>query len=146
MNLLAPVSTIMTANPISVSPEDSLQTVNTIFDNHRIHHVPVVLADELVGIVSKSDLSFFKRGFLDDEYNRLAEDLRLNSYKVKNIMTTGLGKLDKDDRINVVLDVFAKNLFHALLVVDGKKLLGIVTTHDIIKQLADDNRVVNSYK
>jgi CBS domain-containing protein len=146
MNLLAAVSTIMTTDPIFVSPEDSLQTVNSIFEKHKVHHVPVVLANELVGMISKSDLSFFKRGFLDDEYNKLAEDLRLNSYKVKNIMTTGLAKLDKDDRINLALDIFAKNLFHALLVVDGKKLLGIVTTHDIIRLLAKDNMVSNTYK
>lgn len=146
MNLLAPVSTIMTPDPIFVSPEDSLQTVNAIFDKYKVHHVPVVLADELVGMVSKSDLSFFKRGFLDSEYNKFAEDVRLNSYKVKNIMTTGLAKLDQNDRINLALDIFAKNLFHALLVVDGKKLLGIITTHDIIKKLAKDNMVENSYK
>ena len=145
MNLLAPVSSIMTKDPIFVSPEDTLVSINQIFEKHSFHHIPVVENGELVGMISKSDLSFFKRGFNDEEYNKTVEDVRLNTHKVKSIMVKGLGKLDPNDRINVALDIFTKNVFHALPIVEGNKLVGIITTHDIIKRLAEDNSVVNTY-
>jgi acetoin utilization protein AcuB len=99
----------------------------------------------LIGIVSKSDLNLFKRGFFkSNEQSRL--DLhRLKSYRVADIMTTGVATLEPDDKINVALDVFSENLFHSIPVVQDGVLLGMVTTYDIIKRLADDKGAVNKY-
>jgi CBS domain-containing protein len=146
MNLLSPVSTIMTHNPITVSPEDSLTLVQEIFTNHRIHHIPVISGDKLVGIVSINDFSFFKRGFggIDEDNNQLIL-IKLNNHKVSDIMINKLGKLEVDDRIEIAIDIFAKNIFHALPVLDNGRLVGIVTTHDIIKSIAIDNQVVKEY-
>jgi acetoin utilization protein AcuB len=58
MNLLAPITSIMTKNPITISPNDSLQTAQEIFDQHKIHHIPVVYEGILVGMLSKLDFSF----------------------------------------------------------------------------------------
>ena len=146
MNLLAPVSTIMTKNPITIEPEDTLQTAQEIFDKFHIHRIPVVYEGELVGMLRKSDFSFFKRGFNDDAFDNILVDVKLNNYKVKSIMIKGLGKLDVDDRINVALDVFKKNLFHALPVLENDRIVGIITTHDIIKNLAEDNSAINEYE
>jgi CBS domain-containing membrane protein len=146
MNLLAPISTIMTPNPISVSPDETLQVAQEIFEKYKIHHIPVVFEGELVGMLSKSDFSFFKRGFNDDSFDNILVDVKLNNYKVKSIMTTGLGKLEETDRINVALDIFRKNIFHALPVVNGNRIVGIITTQDIINALAEDNEAVNKYE
>ena len=50
-------------------------------------------------------------------------------------MTTGLAKLSPEERINVALEVFMANRFHAIPVVDDGDLVGIVTTFDIMKEL-----------
>ena len=136
----------MTKNPITISPDENLQTANEIFERYHIHHIPVVFDGELVGMLSKSDFSFFRRGFNDISYDSFLMDVKLNNYKVKSIMTKGVGKLDVNDRINVALDIFRKNIFHALPVIDGNDLVGIVTTHDIIKHLADENITVMEYE
>ncbi len=146
MNLLAPISTIMTPNPVSIGPDETLQAAQDTFDKYKIHHIPVVLNGELVGMLSKSDFSFFKRGFNDESFDNILLDVKLNNYKVKSIMTTGLGKLEETDRINVALDIFRKNIFHALPVVNGNRIVGIVTTQDIINALADDNEAVSKYE
>ncbi|MBK8111938.1 MAG: CBS domain-containing protein [Saprospiraceae bacterium] len=91
-------------------------------------------------------LFIFKRGFNDDAFDNILVDVKLNNYKVKSIMIKGLGKLDVDDRINVALDVFKKNLFHALPVLENDRIVGIITTHDIIKNLAEDNSAINEYE
>jgi CBS domain-containing protein len=146
MNLLDPVTQIMTSNPITVSPEDSLTVVHEIFGNHRIHHIPVIQAGNLVGMVSLSDYSFFKRGFKGiDEGDAELILVKINNHKVKDIMVTKLGKLEFDDRIEIAVDVFAKNMFHALPVLKEGRLVGIVTTHDIIKAINQDAQVSKEY-
>ena len=145
MNILAPVSSIMTTNPIVVENNDSLKVVDQIFRENRIHHVPVVDNGELIGIISKSDFLFFKRGFTTDSLNKELEEVRLHSYKAGDIMTKGLAKMEPNEKINVALEIFRENLFHAIPIVEGKKLVGILTTYDIIKNLADDKGAIASY-
>ena len=53
-------------------------------------------------------------------------------------MTKGLVKLELTDRINVASDIFYKNMFRALPVVENDKLVGIVTTYDIIRVLNEE--------
>ncbi len=145
MNLLDPVSKIMTKDIICINEDDTLATVKSIFQRHRIHHLPVVKGGKFIGIVSKSDFSFFKKGFNDVQFDKTIEDVKLNNYHVRDIMTTKVAKLNSEDRINVVLEIFKENLFHAIPILNGDKLVGIVTTYDIIKVLADEKEAVAVY-
>ena len=45
----------------------------------------------------------------------------------------------------MALEIFNVNIFHAIPVVDEGRLVGIVTTFDIIKQLSVDNQAVAEY-
>lgn len=139
MNVLAPVKTIMSSNLITVNPADKLTRVKEIFDEHNIHHIPVVRFKELVGIISKSDFLHFLRGFSPNDEDRFVNYARLRAYTAEDIMTKGLAKLDPEDRINVALEIFLVNRFHAIPVVKGEELVGILTTYDIIKTLAQQS-------
>ncbi|MBK8955177.1 MAG: CBS domain-containing protein [Saprospiraceae bacterium] len=118
-----PVSSIMVRDVKTVTPEDSLQTVKEILINHRIHHVPVVQNDgSLVGIVTTYDL--FKLNVDHKDYA---------TTKVGNVMTKILAKLEANDKVGTAAEVFMEHLFHALPVVEGNKLIGIVTSFDILR-------------
>jgi len=137
MNILAPVSTIMTKDLITVNPEDKLQVVKEIFDNNLIHHIPVVRYRKIVGIISKTDLLSFLKGASNFQKDgSYMNGMRLRNYLAEDIMTSGLAKVESSDRIDVVLEVFKENLFHAVPVVDNDELIGIVTTYDIITELS----------
>lgn len=138
MNVLAPVKTIMSTNLITVGPADKLSLVKEIFDEHNIHHIPVVRFREIVGIISKTDFVHFLRGFSPNNDDRFVNFARLRAFTAEEIMTKGLAKLDPEDRINVALDIFLVNRFHAIPVVAHNELVGIVTTFDIIKTLAEE--------
>ena len=139
MNVLAPVKSIMTTDLITVNPEDKLTTIKEIFETNNIHHIPVVRFKKLVGLVSKTDFVFFMRGFNRNEEDRFVNEARLRAYKAEDIMTTGLAKLNPGDRINVALEIFLVNRFHAIpVVVEDNDLVGIITTFDIIKALANE--------
>lgn len=51
-----PVSTIMTADVITVRPDDSADHCMQIITEKRIRHLPVVRGGEVIGVVSIGDL------------------------------------------------------------------------------------------
>lgn len=135
MNTFAPISTIMSTDLITVNPEDNLLEVKKIFEQHTFHHLPVVRFRKIVGIISKTDFNHFTGGLSHADEDRFLNNSRLERMKAEDIMTKGLGKLEPDDRINVALEIFGKNWFHALPVVKNDELVGIVTTQDVIKAI-----------
>ncbi len=141
MDILAPVSTIMTKKLLTANPEDKLSEIKKIFDKHKIHHIPIVRYKSIVGIVSKTDLLYFLKGVsYDSGYEDMLNEARLNNYTAEEIMTTGLAKVSSNERIGVAVEVFKENLFHAIPVVDDGELVGILTTYDIIRSLSLKNQ------
>jgi acetoin utilization protein AcuB len=139
INLLSPVSTIMTHNPVTISPNENLDVALNIFHTYHIHHIPVELEGSLVGIISKTDISFFNK-MIDKEIL-----LKLKELKIKDFMTVGVARLEPDDRINVAIDIFKMNKFSALPVLEGKTIVGIVTTFDIINILDSNSAELSHY-
>lgn len=144
MNLFNPISSIMTKNPICIGANETLAVAEKMFREHKIHHLPVLAEGKLVGMVSKSDFLFFRHGFAKNE-EKLEDEVRLNNYTARDIMTKKLGKMEPTEKINVALEVFRENLFHAIPIVDGDTIVGIVTTFDIIDHLAKDASATASY-
>jgi len=139
MDFTAPVSKFMTRKLVTVVPGDPMTVVKEIFETQRIHHIPVVKYRTLVGLISKTDFKHFLRGMETTPYDQMVEKSRLIHYKAEDIMTTGIATLESSERLNVALQVFAENLFHAIPVVENGELAGILTTFDIIKILVDED-------
>jgi CBS domain-containing protein len=134
MRVFPRISEIMTTNLLTVHPEDDMTVVEKAFEEHHYHHLPVVEAEKLVGIISKSDYLYFIHGnSIDSE-----EFLRLKQYKANEIMTTGLATLQSDLRFDVCIQLFTEIKFHSLPIVDDGKLVGMVTTHDVIMWMSKE--------
>lgn len=133
MNQLAPVSTIMTKNVITLSTNDTLLNVKHIFDEHRIHHIPIVNEGHLVGMISKSDFDKVCVGLSCENDMKVITDVIYSSITVDKVMTKKLAKISANERVDVAALIFHENLFHALPVVqEDDTLVGIVTTFDLI--------------
>ena len=142
MNFTAPVSTLMTTKLVTVAPGDPISMVKQIFDEQRIHHVLVVRHKTLLGIISKSDCMQFIRNAqttCTDAAGSVDSHPSYLNYPVEALMTTGIATLESTDRINVALQVFSENRFHAIPVVDEGEVVGIITTYDIIKKLMEED-------
>ncbi|MBK8554812.1 MAG: CBS domain-containing protein [Lewinellaceae bacterium] len=138
MNIFKPVSSLMSTHLVTVNPEDNLNTVKQVFDTHNFHHLPVVRFKEIVGIISKTDFNHFTGGLSLSTGDKLINERTMERTKAQDIMTRGLGKLEPDDRINVALEIFSKNWFHALPVVENGELVGIITTQDVIRAILEE--------
>lgn len=51
-----PVSEIMTENPFTVHPKDSIESCMSIMSDKHIRHLPVVSDDEVLGMISIGDV------------------------------------------------------------------------------------------
>ncbi len=134
MNPLTKVSELMATELVTISEHTPLHEAKELFEKHAIHHLPVVSpSGDLLGILSHSD--FLK--LVGRESGQLSAG---------DMMVTKLAKLSADDNIRTVANVFSLNKFHALPVVDGNKLIGIITTHDLIKLIDDEKVELKDYK
>jgi len=146
MNLLTPISTMMTSKLVTLTPSDPLTRVKEIFDEHNIHHIPVVRYKKIVGIISKSDFSYFLWGYTNNETTDALTSNRLKTWEAGDIMSTKLAKVESTDAIRTALEVFKINRLHALPVVDDDELVGILTPLDIVIALANEPITLDDYK
>ena len=118
-----PISTIMTTDVVTVRPDDTLAVVKDILFTKHLHHIPVVQGKKLIGIITSFDL--VKLGKSAEEYSGV---------KVEDIMTRRVATMSPNEKIGAAAQVFLENLFHGLPIVDDdNNLLGIITTHDVLK-------------
>ncbi len=127
------VQSIMTKDPITVSTQNKLKDVYNIMKEHSIRHVPVVSGDELIGIISQSDIervTYVEEGL--DEHIRSAF---IDMLRIDQVMTRNVNVLQVDDSIKEAAEILSMGSYHALPVLDDKKLVGILTTTDLINYL-----------
>ncbi len=130
-----PVAELMTRDLIIVYPDDTLERVADIFSAHHIHHLPVVdKSGSLKGILSKTDflrVNHFLAVFNDRRFEDLMKRLR-RSIKVEEVMNDKVVTITAQEPLRVAADLFRENLFHALPVVEKGKLVGMITTYDLL--------------
>jgi CBS domain-containing protein len=128
------VAQIMSTPVITVGPNDTMSDVQDIFRKNNIHHIPVVDDGKVVGIISKSDYYRLLHGFTlfktqkSEQYN----DAIMRSLLAGEAMTRQVATLAPGDSLEMAVGFFRENLFHALPVVDKGRLIGILTTFDLL--------------
>ena len=135
MKKRTPISKIMTEDIITVNKTQSIKEISDIIKDKNIRHVPVVSGEKIIGMLSKVDLqkiSFVNTVDSDDLTTALYDGLN-----IEQVMTKDVKVVQKSDTIYEVASILSKNEFHSLPVVEQDKLVGIVTTTDLIKYLVD---------
>lgn len=129
------VSAIMSSSVFTVDARNDIQDVCRLFDRNGIHHVPVVSGDKLVGIISKSDID--KISFVTDYAEGSAATQVYTALTIDQVMTKDVTTVQADDEIRVAAEKLATGDFHAVPVLDGDQVVGILTSTDLIKFLVD---------
>jgi len=135
MKKQTPVSEIMTKDLVVINKDQSLQEANDIIKNKQIRHIPVTSGEKVVGMLSKTDLHkiSFINTFDGDELTTAMYD----HLTVGQVMTRELSTIQHTDTISDVAKILSENEFHALPVMDGAQIVGIVTTTDLIKYMLE---------
>jgi len=129
------VSTIMTKDVITLNHTDNLETAELLFKKNHIRHIPVVSGKEIIGMLSYTDL--LRISFADAIYEEEQEvdTVVYNMFTLEQVMAKNLISVNSHTTIKEVAEILAKKEFHALPVIENDKLVGIVTTTDLINYL-----------
>ncbi len=129
------VSDVMTANPVTLGPEDSLMRGVEVMRLHHIRRVPIVLGGKLVGLLAEGDLKRAQPSILDssqEDFNRVMEGTPIVRIMISNPVT-----VDEGLPLGEAAATLGKTKFGALPVMRGAELVGILTDSDFLKSLAE---------
>lgn len=137
MKSKVPVATIMTENVIKLHLTDDLIKAEMLFKHNKIRHIPIVDNDKIVGILSYTDL--LRISFVDaiDDDEDIIDVNIYDMFTVEQVMAKKVVTISPETTIKETAEILSKKEFHALPVCSGDKLVGIVTTTDLIKYLID---------
>ena len=129
------VSSIMTTDLITVDYKDDLESAEHLFKTHKIRHIPVVKGNALKGIISYTDLLriSFADAIGDDEMS--IDSVVYNMFTIEQVMVKSVVSMPSTSTIKEVAELLTRRNFHAIPIVDDNKLVGIVTTTDLLKFL-----------
>lgn len=126
---------IMTEDVITLKKTDKLETAEHLFKRHKIRHIPVVDGKKIIGMLSYSDLLRLSFADMTDSDDSSADELVYNMFSIEQVMKNSVVSVSSSNSIKEVAEILSTKEFHALPVVDNNKLVGIVTTTDLIKYL-----------
>tara|TARA_R110002110_G_scaffold91264_2_gene237487 strand:+ start:106302 stop:106763 length:462 start_codon:yes stop_codon:yes gene_type:complete len=122
------VSEIMTREPYTLGPDDSLASARQLMATHHIRHIPVITEEgSLVGVVSQRDV-------LAAEDSSLLNKTGSNSRYValSSIMTTPVQTIEENASLRGTAMHLQKNRLGCLPVVADGNVIGIITDSDFV--------------
>jgi acetoin utilization protein AcuB len=138
------VRDVMTAKPMTIDPEAPVETAVAVMRERGLRHLPVVDVDgRLIGIVTDRDLrsamfgSALAEHLPPEQGGRLrALTATLNDVRVSHVMTWQVVTVGPQAPVAQAAAIMANVRIGSLPVVEGMRLVGIVTEHDVLKALA----------
>jgi len=144
------VADIMTKEVVTVTKETTVRELAQIFEKCHFGSLPVVDGSgSLTGIVTASDLieqgrslhiptviSLFDWVIPLEGERTLERDLqKMTAQTVGEICSTAVVTVAPTDLVSAAADTMSNHKLHALPVVEGRKLIGMVSRIDIIRNM-----------
>jgi acetoin utilization protein AcuB len=120
---------IMTRHPETIHPDDTLAKAKEMMDAAGFRRLPVLKDGKIVGMLTERNLREHY-GYLD-------------STKVNAAMNTPVISVGKNSTVQEATRLMLRHKVSGLPVVDGDKLVGIVTTVDMLRAFLE---VVESFE
>lgn len=118
---------IMTVPVLSVSPNESIEKALNIMYENQIHGMPVVDDDDnIIGMVVKADI-----------YRFLTAPGHYPSCPVDWVMSKQVITVNLDSDLIDAAKELVKHNITSLPVVDGSKVVGIISMRDIVKNFIE---------
>jgi CBS domain-containing protein len=146
------VRDIMTAEVVVAHPDTSVNLVARLMAGRDISGVPVVEDDQLVGIVTELDLivrntrleppAFFAlldaRIPLETPAHYRERMRHMLGTLARDVMTEKVVTIGPEEDLEALAEIMVKQRVNPLPVVEGSRLVGIVSRSDIIGMMARD--------
>ena len=125
------VAEIMTREPYSLGPDDSLASARQMMAEHHIRHIPVLSSDgSLIGVVSQRDvLAAEDSTVLNEEGGPGSRDQYV---AISSIMTAPVQSVEESASLRGTAMHLQKNKLGCLPVLNEGQLVGIITDSDFV--------------
>lgn len=124
----------MTPDPVTVAPDWTLSEARALLDLHQIRHLPVVDGHTLVGMLTDTDVRRASLPAGSEGPNQGIEAL-LSLIRVRDAMTRDVVTISPSARICEASGVLLSRKLGGLPVVEGGRLVGILTVIDALEAL-----------
>lgn len=132
------VRDLMTPDPYTLSPRDTLASLYDLMDSRRVRHVPIVDSDgELVGLLTHTDLAMTALGSLSDLPLSQERDL-LQRRRIREVMVTEVETVEPETSLAEAAQTLFENKIGCLPVVEGNRLVGILTESDFVRRFVQE--------
>jgi CBS domain-containing membrane protein len=130
------VRDLMTEGPVTITPQNTALEAWDCMRDGDFRHLPVVDSDELVGLVTERDL--MRSGAFDDGEPLPMASIRamLRSYSIEQVMARTVETAEPDDSLSEAGLKMLENKFGCLPIVEGRRLVGILTEADFVRHVA----------
>jgi acetoin utilization protein AcuB len=132
---MAQVSDYMTADPMTLGPEDHLLHALETMRLRGVRRLPVTVGGMLVGLVTEGDLKRAEPSMLTDSeegFNRVMEGTPISRIMIQNPIT-----VTEETPLVDAVETLYNTKYGALPVVDGGRVVGILTDNDLVHALVD---------
>jgi CBS domain-containing membrane protein len=132
------VSDAMTGRVYTVEPDDPLSLAWEVMRERGVRHVPVLDAEgDLVGLVTHRDL--LRASLVEqNDLPRVIERALLERTRVADVMVQNVETVSPDDELPDAARLMLEQKFGCLPVVEGRRLVGILTESDFVRWVAGD--------
>jgi len=130
-----PVTKVMTMSPVSIGRNEPVSKARQILEDRGIHHLPVTDGESLTGIIASCDMLRVSFGEFGNQDARSLDAVLDHTYSITDLMNANPTTISHDQTVRDAAGILATSGFHSLPVVDGDKLVGIVTSTDLIQYL-----------
>jgi len=82
------IESIMSTNLITVHPSATLAEARALMQEHRIHHLPILKDEQIVGLISLTNVLAATDSFLRDDGSRIhADEIGITDAMVSDVAT-----------------------------------------------------------
>lgn len=123
------IQKFMTCDPISLDADKALVDAENLMKQNMIRHLPIMEGDQVVGILSDRDI-------------KLAKSIvqAADAIQVRHVCHSDVYHVEPGTSIDVVAETMAENQYGSAVVIQNGKLVGIFTTVDACRTLAEITR------
>ncbi len=136
------IDEIMTRKVITIKSRDTLYKAQELMVKNSIRHLPVTQKKELEGIITESDIrGAFIQNNIDSSRVTILDpkEMRVEDFMTRNPQTVG-----PDTNVEDAALLIYKNKIGSLPVLDGDKLVGIISILDMLGLFIDMMGILHS--
>lgn len=126
---------IMSKGIITISPDATMKEASRLMDEKNIRHLPVSDGKAIVGIISDRDVKLAMSVVIDTENSK--ETHIADRKKVLTYMSSPVIRVQKKTPIKDVVREMLERKLSCLIIEDGLKEVGIITTEDLLLFIMD---------